>query len=100
MHRIAAGLVPCLVGACLCTARAAGPDVVIFNGICDASAAIALDADRIIVGDDEKPFLSIYGLKGGDSPERIFLPHLDGDAEADISALKKPGFSCAGLAGQ
>src|SRR4051812_47778775 len=60
-HRIAAGLVPCLVGACLCTARAAAPDVVTFNGICDASAAIALDADRIIVGDDEKPFLSIYG---------------------------------------
>jgi len=33
-----------------------------FSGICDASAAIALDENRIIVGDDEKPWLSIYRL--------------------------------------
>lgn len=84
MQRIAAGLVPCFVGACLCTARAADADMLIFKGICDASAAIALDVDHIIVGDDEKAFLSIYGLEGGDSLERISLPHLDGDDEADI----------------
>ena len=56
MRRIVAGLVPCLLGACLGTARAATPEVVTFKGICDASAAIALDADHIIVGDDEKRF--------------------------------------------
>ena len=41
-----------------------------FKGICDASAGVALDADHIIVGDDEQPWLSIYRLGGGDSDEQ------------------------------
>lgn len=84
MRKVVAGLLPCLLGACLGTARATPPDVVSFKGVCDASAAIALDATRIIVGDDEKPWLSIYGLDGGDRLSKIALPHLAGGGEADI----------------
>lgn len=43
-------------------ARAQSPSVLEFKGICDASAAVALDENLIIVGDDEKPWLSIYRL--------------------------------------
>ena len=35
-------------------------DILEFPGICDASAAVAIDENRIIVGDDEKPALFIY----------------------------------------
>jgi hypothetical protein len=60
-----------------------------FNGICDASAGVALDENRIIVGDDEQPWLSIYRLAGGDSDARIPLPPRaasigDAEPEADL----------------
>lgn len=84
MRKVITGLVPCLLGMCLGAARAAPPDVVRFLGVCDASAAIALDATRIIVGDDEKPWLSIYDLAGGTALSTIDLPHISGGGEADI----------------
>jgi hypothetical protein len=83
--RIAAiGLASCLLGGLCAGAYAAAPEIVTFKGICDASGAIALDADCIIVGDDEKPYLSTYGLGGGERLDKIGLPHLGGDDEADI----------------
>ena len=45
-----------------------------FHGACDASAAIALDENRIIVGDDENPWLSIYRLDDRRLEDRIVLP--------------------------
>ena len=77
-------VVPCLLGIGLGAARAAPPQAVSFKGICDASAAIALDADHIIVGDDEQPWLSIYGLGGGDRLDKLRLQHLADGNEADI----------------
>jgi hypothetical protein len=46
-------------------ASAAPPNVIEFEGICDASAAVALDGKHIIVGDDELPWLSVYEISGG-----------------------------------
>ena len=47
--RIAAiGLASCVLGGLCGGAYAAAAEIVTFKGICDASAAIALDADRII----------------------------------------------------
>ena len=37
-------------------------DILTFPGICDASAAVAIDEKTIIVGDDERQWLSIYDL--------------------------------------
>ena len=95
-RKLVAGLIPCLLAVCLGTARASPPEVVSFKGICDASAAIALDATRIIVGDDEKPWLSIYGLDGGDRQSKIALPHHAGGARP---ILKAPPFSVIASSG-
>src|SRR3954453_20739143 len=95
MRRLAIGLVPLLVGLGSGAASAAPPAAIVFNGICDASAAIALDENRVIVGDDEKPWLSVYRLDGGEAVARIPLPQAgsagagsDGKhaPEADIEA--------------
>ena len=45
------------------TLTAAHADILTFSGICDASAAVAIDEKTIIVGDDEQPWLSIYDLR-------------------------------------
>ncbi len=87
--RVAVALVSCLPAGGFGTARAAQIEMIVFNGICDASAGVALDQDRIIIGDDEKPWLSIYRLAGGDSDARIALPHGaasagDAEPEADL----------------
>jgi hypothetical protein len=59
-----------------------------FRGICDASGAVALDENRIIVGDDEKAFLSIYRLDNQSLEMPIPLPAAvagsGDDSEADI----------------
>lgn len=55
---------------------AAAPDTVTFIGMCDASAAAALDADRFIVADDEDNILRVFSRSGG---EAIF--------EQDVSAF-------------
>ena len=89
MFGVVVGLVPCLLGMALGTADAMRADMLVFNGICDASAGVALDQDHIIVGDDEKPWLSIYRLAGGDSDAKISFLHGPasagaGEPEADL----------------
>jgi hypothetical protein len=91
MRRMIIGLAPWLLGMALGSAGATQPEMLVFNGICDASAGVALDENRIIVGDDEKPWLSIYRLVGGDSDATIPLPHSpasadNGGPEADLEA--------------
>ena len=72
--RSLAGVVPFFICAALGTESIAHAETLVFKGICDASAAVALDESRIIVGDDEKAWLSIYSLEGGDRLEKIDLP--------------------------
>ena len=55
-------------------ASAASQNVIEFEGICDASAAVALDGGHIIVGDDELPWLSVYEASGGRLQKKIPLP--------------------------
>jgi hypothetical protein len=69
----------------------AAPELMEFRGICDASAAVALDDKRIIVGDDELPWLSIYRLDTQQQEAKIPLPfsgagESGGSPEADIEA--------------
>jgi hypothetical protein len=69
-------------------------DILTFPGICDASAAVAIDEKTIIVGDDEQPWLSVYDLRTPHLPDKICLPFLskddnckkDGDREADLES--------------
>lgn len=44
-------------------APAAPPDVSVFEGMCDASGAVPLDAGRFIVADDEDNILRIYDTR-------------------------------------
>lgn len=49
-----------------CVAHAsAQADFTIFSGMCDASAAAALDAERFVVADDEDNILRVYSRAGG-----------------------------------
>jgi hypothetical protein len=74
-------------------ASATSHDVIEFQGICDASGAVALDAGHIIVGDDELPWLSVYEITGGRLQKKILLTAMstvqidpDDPPEADIEA--------------
>jgi hypothetical protein len=58
----------------------AGAQVLTFPGICDASAAIAIDDRTIIVGDDEKPRLSVYDLRTLQLKTQLPLPFGGADA--------------------
>ncbi len=65
MHRI----LMCLIAACAwagCRTPRASPPVVVFQGMCDASGAVALDDGRFAVADDEENVVRIYdGRRGG-----------------------------------
>lgn len=50
----------CLALAACLTATAFARTAAVYNGPCDASAAVALDADHFVVGDDEHDILHIY----------------------------------------
>jgi len=58
IRRVALFLLFWIAGVCSVDAQ-----MLTFPGICDASAAIAIDDRTIIVGDDEKPSLSAYDLR-------------------------------------
>jgi hypothetical protein len=58
-----------------------------FKGICNASGAVAVDEDTILVGDDELSALSMFRLSTGQlSGPKIPLPASYGLKEADIEA--------------
>ncbi len=84
MRDVMVAAVAGVVGVFAAGAAGAASELVTFQGICDASAALALDADHIVVGDDEQPYLSVYRLDGGERLDRIELPHLGREDEADI----------------
>jgi hypothetical protein len=93
-YRAAASVfVICVAFAGARSASAASPTFIEFKGACDASAAVALDGKRIIVGDDELPWLSIYEIEGGKLLQKVPLPTQsagqgdpDDPPEADIEA--------------
>ena len=58
IRRVALFLLFWIAGVCSVDAQ-----MLTFPGICDASAAIAIDDRTIIVGDDEKSSLSAYDLR-------------------------------------
>ncbi|MEO8507829.1 MAG: DUF3616 domain-containing protein [Betaproteobacteria bacterium] len=82
--RVLAGL---LAGGAITLASA--QEIATYEGPCDASAAVALDADRFVVGNDENNILHIY-QRGQPAPtDTVDLTRfLDvrGNQEADIEA--------------
>ncbi|HWO13092.1 MAG TPA: hypothetical protein VNN80_26510, partial [Polyangiaceae bacterium] len=66
----------CLLAGCARPAPKAEPQlgsptpnsVVVFEGMCDASGAIAIDAKRFAIADDEENSIRIYDAERGGAP--------------------------------
>src|SRR4051812_10303021 len=57
--------------ACVTSPRAsdaARSDEVLFTGACDASAAVQVSADRMLVADDEDQNIRLYSISRGGAP--------------------------------
>jgi hypothetical protein len=61
-------MVSTLLGLLLVTAAAPAGRLVTFEGMCDASGAVAIDATRFAVADDEDNILRIYDAVAGGRP--------------------------------
>ena len=69
---------------CLIASTASGePNVLPFPGVCDASAAIAVDDKTIIVADDESSFLSTYDLENPELPKKSPIPLAGGEFDLE-----------------
>lgn len=67
-------LLPALLGGLYGMSAFAQQDVVTFKGMCDASGAVPLDANRFMVADDEDNVLRVYdAVKGGDAVDTFVL---------------------------
>ena len=55
------------------------PQVTTYTGICEASAAVTLDAQRFIVADDEHNVLSIY---------RVGIPKRESTVASDLELIR------------
>ncbi len=79
------------------TGTAAAPETLRFNGACDASAACALDARRVVVADDENNILRLYDLDAPGMPlaefpmGRFLKTNTDSHPEADLEACARVG---------
>lgn len=75
----------------------AGGEEVSFNGACDASAAVALDAKTFVVADDENNILRTYSLDHPGMPMaefpmgRFLKTNIEKHPEADIEACTRVG---------
>jgi hypothetical protein len=74
------------------------PDLVEFNGMCDASGAVPLGGDRFAVADDEDNVLRVYDARRGGPPlhavdisAALPLPHKKKTPETDLEAATRLG---------
>ena len=63
-----------------------------FQGIANASAAVALDEHRLVVADDERKYLSLYSLDGGEALDLWkfkdrFSRHVDKEPDLEGATL-------------
>ena len=76
---------------------AAPAEELLFRGACDSSAACALDADTLVVADDENNILRTYSLSKPGMPlaefpmERFLKTNVDKHPEADFEACTRVG---------
>jgi hypothetical protein len=88
---------PLLLTAAIATASALGGEPIVFKGMCDASAAAAVDAERFIVADDEDNILRIYARSGGEALAEHDMSEFIGNQgkkkpkEADLEAAAQLG---------
>jgi len=80
------------LAALLLTAAGAAAAAVRYDGLCDASAAVALDAHHFIVADDEHNQLTVYKRVGAKRTGEVDLDHfLGAKKEADLEGAAQVG---------
>ena len=86
-----------LAGCGLGRAEPSVPGLVTFEGTCDASGAVPLDARRFAVADDENNVLRIYDAERGGGPlaETDLTPGLRGAGEKKKKAKKEADLEAA-----
>ena len=92
MRTLRTGLVFALASCAM--ASWAEEEEIMFNGICDASAAVALGPDTFVVADDEKSdALLVYKTSGGPPIGKRDLPKelVEDDGEADLEGAARVG---------
>ena len=86
-----------LLAAALAAPSAVGGEPIVFKGMCDASAAAAVDAQRFIVADDEDNILRVYSRSGGEALVEADMSEFLGNQgkkkakEADLEAAAQLG---------
>src|SRR4029453_18084833 len=71
--------------------KSAAPEAVTFTGMCDASAAAAINTELFIVADDEANVLRVYRRSGGAPLLGVDLREFLGTQEADIEGAAPIG---------
>lgn len=71
--------------------KGAAPEAVTFTGMCDASAAAAINTELFIVADDETNILRVYRRSGGTALLGVDLREFLGTQEADIEGAAPIG---------
>ena len=74
------------------------PAVTVYRGMCDASAAVMLDATRMVVADDEGNILRVYDAAQGDAPVAVYdwpgffrMPADEKSPEMDLEGAARMG---------
>lgn len=62
-----------------------------YEGLCDASAAVALDARHFVVADDEHNKLSVYQRGAAKRVDQVDLKFLQADKESDLEGAAQVG---------
>ena len=62
-----------------------------YEGLCDASAAVALDARHFVVADDEHNKLSVYRRGEAKRVGQVDLKFLKADKESDLEGAARVG---------
>lgn len=62
-----------------------------YEGLCDASAAVALDARHFVVADDEHNKLSVYQRGAAKRMDQVDLTFLQADKESDLEGAAQIG---------
>jgi hypothetical protein len=92
-HHLIAFAVALMVPA-LAVGRADAQSAAVYRGLCDASAAVALDKDHFVVADDELNVMHVYKRDQPDSVAQVDLSSFLGtkpDKESDIEGATAIG---------
>src|SRR5687768_5381262 len=97
MKHLASFTAALLLPVCYSCSAANFPETAKFVGMCDASAAAALDGERFVVADDEDNVLRVYSRHGGEALSEYDLSEFLGNSgkkkpkEADLEAAAQVG---------